>query len=519
MPTTKLHEGVQIWVQDSIAEYQVHALSNEEYAQWRDLGVPRFVCFEWIEYLFIATNVNGIFCGKEEAQKRPNHSFSFTFKNQIGHSRIRTEFSDGRVITTNIEVLSRKFPSIACHLNFFIALIDDLFAQHLALPFEIESSTFYGVDESLEPPTLLFIYHFLASRASALEQALQIILASPHRLLTVEREHLPIYRATQVDLDSIYAMLTHPEQLAPTRAQFSLAQKLRGYAPRHIFQDTPTETLDTPENRFVKHFLDLLFVWSERLLDHPLFRNRDAKALREVHDFLAMAKQNPLFDDVSEMTLFPTTSTVLLKRDGYRELLQLYREFNLSRMPIWRAVQDAIDARDVAKLYEYWCLFKLAQELERICGKAIFKFNFTTEGALSEGKIVAEFADGSKLAYNRHFGQGNKASYSVAIQPDFVFEDTHGMRVIFDAKFRFDASASEPEGRTAKDADILKMNGYKDALHARAAFVIYPNDNPTNDMYNSELREPAPASLADLIRGTWRGVGAIGMMPTQRSKK
>ncbi|CAG0955504.1 hypothetical protein ANRL3_00526 [Anaerolineae bacterium] len=294
---------------------------------------------------------------------------------------------------------------------------------------------------------------------------------------------------------------------------------MHGNAPLHVIQDTPTETLDTPENRFVKHFLNTLFTWLERLLEIPLFRERASSALKYVHSVLEMARQNTLFDDVGEMAMFPITSTVLLKRDGYRELLQLYREFNLSRMPIWRAMQDAIDARNVAQLYEYWCLFELAQKLEFVCGKRAFKFNFGTAGEVSEGKIVAEFADGSHLAYNRQFAQGERASYSVAVRPDFVFEDKHGTRLIFDAKFRFDEqeSGADSEGRTAKDADILKMNGYKDALHARAAFVIFPNDNPSNDRYDSETGEPAPASFADLVKGTWRGVGAIGMMPTQRS--
>ncbi|MBI5652365.1 MAG: DUF2357 domain-containing protein [Chloroflexi bacterium] len=515
MPTTKLHEGVQVRVRDSIAEYQPHALSIEEYAQWRELGIPRFVCFEWTECFFDATNVAQLFCGNELAEKITNNLFRYTFKNQIGHSHIRAEFNDGRIVTTDIEVLSRKFPSIESHLQFFIALIDDLFSQHLALPFEIESPTYFGVDESLEPPTLLFVYHFLSSRARAIEQAIQIILSSPHRLLTVERERIPIYRANRVDVDSIYAMVTHPEQLQPTNANLAIAKKFKGHAPFHIFQDTPTETLDTPENRFVKHFLEILFAWSERLIDHPLFRERES--LKQVRGLLEMAKQNPMFDDVGEMTMFPTTSTVLLKRDGYRELLQLYREFNLSRMPIWRAVQDAIDARDIAKLYEYWCLFKLAQELESVCGKAVFKFNFTVEGTLNEGKIVAEFADGSKLAYNQQM-----ASYSsTKPRPDFVFEDNCQRKIIFDAKFRFNQEdgcvESDAIVRTAKEEDISVAHRYKDESQGRASFIIFPNDNPNDDEYYSETGASKRIPFAELVKGNWRGVGAIGMMPTQRS--
>lgn len=522
MPAMKLHEGIQVRVRDSAAEYQFQALSSDAYEHWRDLGVPQLICYEQVEYLFEGTGIREIHCGAETAEQLINNLYRYTFRNQIGHSRITTEFTNGHVTTTDVEVLSRKFPSIPSHLRFYIALVDDLFTRHIGLPFDIESPTYYGVDESPEPPTLLFIYHFLSSRAQALAQAIQIILSSPHRLLTTQREQIPIYRANRIEIDTIYAMLAHAEQLQRTNANLLIAQKLNGYAPLQIFQDTPIETLDTPENRFVKHFLNALFVWAERLLDHPLFRDRESNALRYVHSLLEMAKQNPLFDNVGEMTMFPSTSTVLLKRDGYRELLQLYREFNLSRMPIWRAVQDAIDARDIAKMYEYWCLFELAQKLEQVCGKRAFKFNFGTTGEVSEGKIVAEYADGSRLAYNRQFAQGEGASYAVAVRPDFVFQDKHGQRLIFDAKFSFDQSGNIEEDeiiRTAKDAHILKMSGYKDQLHARAAFVIFPNDDPTNDRYDSETGEPAPASFADFVKGTWRGVGAIGMMPKPQEKK
>ncbi|CAG0955487.1 hypothetical protein ANRL3_00525 [Anaerolineae bacterium] len=214
MPTTKLHEGVQVRVRDSDAEYQPRLLTAEEHARWNEFGIPRVVFFEWVECLFVVTGVNKIWCGKDQAERITDNLFRYTFKNQIGHSRICAEFSDGRVITTNIEVLSRKFPDLDSHLRFYIALVDDLFAQHISLPFDIESSTYYGVDESYEPPTLLFVYHFFSSRAQVLAQAIQIILSNPHRLLTVERDRIPIYRANRIDIDSIYAMISHPRRIA-----------------------------------------------------------------------------------------------------------------------------------------------------------------------------------------------------------------------------------------------------------------------------------------------------------------
>jgi predicted component of viral defense system (DUF524 family) len=184
-------------------------------------------------------------------------------------------------------------------------------------------------------------------------------------------------------------------------------------------------------------------------------------------------------------------------------------------------VQDAIDARDIAKLYEYWCLFNLAQELKRICGKAIFKFNFTTEGALSEGKIVAEFADGSKLAYNRRFTQGE--SYSGEAKPDFTLDSSDGSLVVFDAKCSFEngtdnraVDQASRDTHTIKTSHLDKMHTYKDKLRrARAAIALFPSDN---DEYFSEIQgEPVPTSFADLVKSNWRGVGAKGMMPTQRS--
>jgi predicted component of viral defense system (DUF524 family) len=270
--------------------------------------------------------------------------------------------------------------------------------------------------------------------------------------------------------------------------------------------------------------------------------------LQTLREFVRFLRADPLFADVGELEIFPASSQVLLRRDGYRECLQVYRLLHIARAPIFDRLQDAIDNRRIDQLYEFWCFFKLAEMLAEILGngqRPYFSTLESDEGGLRHG-LSAELGNGYQLFYNRTFshGKGSGRSYSVSLRPDFslfsLMKDEQmkdeQLLVVFDAKFRFDERDIQPnqlleeemddaqqEGdteRLAKHADICKMHTYRDALQCRAAAVIFPGTEavlyPIDGIERDKTKKPC---ILDIVQNEcWRGVGALPLVPEPRGK-
>jgi predicted component of viral defense system (DUF524 family) len=233
---------------------------------------------------------------------------------------------------------------------------------------------------------------------------------------------------------------------------------------------------------------------------------------------------------------------VLLRRDGYRECLQVYRLLHIARAPIFDRLQDAIDNRRIDQLYEFWCFFRLAEELAKILGnpqQPLFSALESDEGGLRYG-LSANLGNGYQLVYNRTFKHG-EGSYSVSLRPDFSLMKGKQLRLVFDSKFRFDdddiSQLSKPleeemdksaqEGnieRLAKHADICKMHTYRDALKCRAAVVLFPGKEGDGIFYDKnegklECCVTLRALTRHIIKGeSWEGVGALPLVPESKTQ-
>jgi predicted component of viral defense system (DUF524 family) len=342
-----------------------------------------------------------------------------------------------------------------------------------------------------------------------------------------------------------------------------LAQRLKGKVPERVFERRVTETLDTPENRFIKRFMDIVLYWCDELqrLNYWQKAQSHQPDLQTLREFVRFLRADPLFADVGELEIFPASSQVLLRRDGYRECLQVYRLLHIARAPIFDHLQDAIDNRRIDQLYEFWCFFRLAEELAKILGnwqQPLFSALESDEGGLRHG-LSANLGNGYQLFYNRTFshGKGSGHSYSVSLRPDFsLMVVTHQkeatmphpdvgdagtakkdrqLLVVFDAKFRFDEKDIQPsqpleeemddaqqEGnieRLAKHADICKMHTYRDALKCRAAVVLFPGKEGDGIFYDKnegklECCVTLRALTRHIIKGkSWEGVGALPLVP------
>ncbi len=516
-----------------------------------DLGLARFFLWEWTEYRVRVDADQArvdmkVFFGDQQATEDPDNYRKFSYKNQIGHSTIRIMVDDQPLPPLEVEVISEKLSlekgDRLYYPDFYRALVDQIVEHSAALPFTFTAPTYHTVEESAEPPSPLFIFHFFKNNREQLQEALETILGNPHRLLSEEEDFVPLPLVTEVDADVLLSILGHPEHWARYEGQgLAVAERLKvsgvRYAPSKVWQRLKVHTFDTPENRFVKWFVRELAFWTEAISrgEWPWgsIANEARREFVDVRGLLESALHDALFDEVGEMVYFPASSQVLLKRDGYRELLELYRLFNLARRPLFQRLAEAIDSRDVATLYEYWCFFELVRRLEEMWGKARLELDFTAAEALREGKVKARFHGAKReLVYNEGFGRAKGRSYSVPLRPDFVLHENGKPTLVFDAKFRFDPRSTPAEEqedtyerdvargdveRIVKRADIYKMHTYRDALQTvRAAVVLFPGSEGAGEFYDRNKCEKEPIDLQDLIEKQWEGVGAIPLAPGNR---
>ena len=135
----------------------------------------------------------------------------------------------------------------------------------------------------------------------------------------------------------------------------SVPLKINGY--RKI------ENLDTPENRFIKHVLEVFkkfceecfAVFALKQLSKPI---QEAQHL--IHN-LESQLNHPFFQNINPPTSLKLNSPVLQKRSGYREILSRWLQFDLASKLIWKGGEDVYNAgkKDIASLYEYWLFFTL----------------------------------------------------------------------------------------------------------------------------------------------------------------
>ena len=543
-------EGVRLELQGDKVRLAPNDL--KEACQKHNADIADVIVNEWQEvWVKVQPDARAIWFGEEEARKKPNDWWSFTFQNYLGKSFIRITFGDGKQVTTEpIEVVSTKTPldldkqdDALFYPRMLGALIDDLIRYVVSLPFDWATPTEFPTEERPQPPSPIFVLHVLAQHAETISHALQTIWRNPHRRLVTEERWVMLNEAGTVDADTILMMLHHPEYLRSYRGSSlnMLAQRLKGKVPERVFERRVTETLDTPENRLIKRFMDTVLYWCDELQRLNYWQKAQSHQLefQTLREFVRFLRADPLFADVGELTIFPASSQVLLRRDGYRECLQVYRLLHIARAPIFDRLQEAIDNRSIDQLYEFWCFFRLAKELAEILGSGRqprFSTLESDERGLRQG-LSAKLGNGYQLIYNRAFPHG-KGSYSIPLRPDFSLMKNNNAQpvVVFDAKFRFDEKdiditpLSQPldeemdeaqqEGdieRLAKHADICKMHTYRDALKCRAAVILFPGTQCV--FFRATGMGKDQCKLSDIVRNSeWEGVGALPLIPGDDEK-
>jgi len=507
--------------------------------------------------------------------------YPLQFQNQLGKVVIRVKIGEREIELPEIEVISRKLwptkkttaeesakekvdvKSPLFYPTFYKNLVDSLKEHCLSLSFHILAPTYLRAEEALHPPSNLFKFHYFKRNWKEIMEAYNTIIYQPYKRLVERDNFVRISQVKAIDGSVIHDIITHPERWeeVKTQSSFPLAKKLGNRLPTIVLQREKYETYDVPENRFAKFFLQMLLNDLDdimRAYEDQLKKN-EFKEVKEnfetLRDFLMSIQTMDVFVEAGEMRIFPANSTVLQKRDGYRELLKLYREFLLSYCPLFEKIEDALAARDIATLYEYWCFFKIGKVLGEVLSenKKEPTLVWDITGGLEAEKSYFEFENGDytyKLMYNKEFRRDKKDffSYSVPLRPDFSLvrerKDKNGRKesatIVFDAKFRFDEKYVEEklEGdetiddesenemrrgnfeRAAKLDDIFKMHTYKDSLKLKAAFVVYPGNTAClfkTDGKRYKNEGGSDNKIKDLP-SDFEGVGYIPLVPKKEEE-
>ncbi len=222
--------------------------------------------------------------------------------------------------------------------------------------------------------------------------------------------------------------------------------------PIKIETSQKVETTDTPENRFVKHALEVFLQFCNDCLI-AFQKHNYSKNILEAQVLIEKIESHlfhPVFKEIERPTTLKLNSTVLQRKSGYRELLTAWLQFDLAAKLIWKGGEDVYKAgkRDIAILYEYWLFFVLYDlmktkfKLENSNSNYGDLIESTADGLnvmVKSGKLTAldgQFhADGRdlriKFSYNRTFVGGSKynrknknnsysGSWTKALRPDYT---------------------------------------------------------------------------------------------------
>lgn len=312
--------------------------------------------------------------------------------------------------------------------------------------------------------------------------------------------------------------------------------KIINSIPRQINTQVKIDTLDNPENRFIKHVLTEFARFSGFICQKIDYLRKSTKPniyfeAKKLEEKISEWLGHNTFREVSHVTTLPLNNPVLQRKEGYREIFKIWLMYELAAKLAWNGMDSETyysGKRDVATLYEYWLFFKLLRMIEDIFQIPSIQtkqlIQETKDGLglqLKAGKHTA--IEGTynhknrklkiKYNYNRTFSYADfpkSGSWTQKMRPDYTlsfwpadFSETEAeeqeliIHIHFDAKYKVEdlqyilnndkQENDEDENHELnnekelektgkyKRADLLKMHAYKDAIRRTAgAYILYP---------------------------------------------
>ena len=389
----------------------------------------------------------------------------------------------------------------------------------------------FDVDFSKDNQTLYQKFAFIKSiiNSSEFKDAVHRIVKTPVTKWTDTREEKDIRSVRRFSNNNVKELVKGRKRTNLPSGHYLERYGLKTL-PERITAVRKTDSVDTPENRFIKHALETFLKFCSDINESAPKDSKLDSESKIIISELESQLHHSVFKNVSRPTTLKLNSPILQRKEGYREVLRTWLMFELAAKLIWRGGEDVYGAgkKDIATLYEYWLFFKLLdlfQELFEIDPKDVSELIKPSKDGLNlqikQGKFTALKGvfetDTRKLNiqfnYNRSFSGKKKypdsGSWTTTLRPDYTLsfwpfgiseEEAERQELIvhvhFDSKYKIsnlndfikqknskdlDEEKTENKKGIYKNADLIKMHAYKDAIRRTGgAYVLYPGDKSLN---------------------------------------
>jgi hypothetical protein len=245
----------------------------------------------------------------------------------------------------------------------------------------------FHVDHARRSGSLYQKFAFLKSMifSDEFNDALHKIILSPVTNWIEEERESDIRKIRKANNRTI-RQIARSENRINVPSGHPLKEKVES-VPSRIQVKQKRETIDAPENQFVKFSLSTFLSFCHTIRTHQKANKRLKDEVSQVEDALEQHLNHAIFKKISDPAKLPLNSPVLQKKEGYREIFRIWLMFDLAAKLTWEGGEDVYDAgkKDVAILYEYWLFFKLLDILKEIFNippKAISELIKPTEDGL-----------------------------------------------------------------------------------------------------------------------------------------
>lgn len=466
----------------------------------------------------------------------PRHPNAGTFKTGIYVGSLTLLIKDTalncEVAKVDIEIKSVKTE----YRTDYRKMMEDITAYYTDLVLMQGSPVTQKLEIDYDTPqqTLYQRYAFVRSivESSAFQEAIHKIISNPVRKweeTIVERNVCNVKRLSRKNMHQI---ATSRDRI-PVQNGCDMGLPIEiGSVPRTLTVAYKRDTLDNPENQFIKFVIRSFSSFCSDLRSKKNANDRLKAEIDKTMDVLNGHLNTLFLKQVSMPSQLNLNSPVLQRKEGYREILQAWLMFDLAAKLSWKGGDNVYEAgkRNVAVLYEYWVFFKLLEVISRVFDIDPVSINNLVKTdadqinlEIQQGKttMIEGLYDAGRrkfnvrFYYNRTFVHTRESeelykagSWTMNMRPDYTLSIWPGeidmeqaekedliVHIHFDAKYRvnkvdFGLDDSVNEEQMSKDllnekkeqeegiykrADLLKMHAYKDAIRRTSgAYILYP---------------------------------------------
>ena len=492
------------------------------------------------EYELVANNGRTYQFIKEDEIVRfshsPRHPNSGTFKTGIYVGALSLAIKD-TVLNCEVAKVSMEIKSVkAEYRTDYRKMLEDITAYYTDLVLMQGSPVTQKLEIDYDTPqqTLYQRYAFVRSivESNAFQEAIHKIISNPVRKweeTIVERNVCNVKRLSRKNMQQI---ATSRDRI-PVQNGCDMGLPVEiGSVPRTLTVAYKRDTLDNPENQFIKFVIRSFSSFCSDLRSKKNANDRLKVEIDKTMDVLNGHLNTLFLKQVSMPLQLNLNSPVLQRKEGYREILQAWLMFDLAAKLSWKGGDNVYEAgkRNVAVLYEYWVFFKLLEVISRVFDIDPVSINNLVKTdadqinlEIQQGKMtmIEGVYDAGKrkfnvrFYYNRTFVHTRESeelykagSWTMNMRPDYTLSIWPGeidmeqaekedliVHIHFDAKYRvnkvdfgLDDSVNEEqmsddllnekkeqEEGIYKRADLLKMHAYKDAIRRTSgAYILYP---------------------------------------------